>query len=226
MNASKNCFSRACRKNSKVVTTLKKSEPQKWTWSGARFTRQTASKKQLDTSNRLQLYKRARYYDTKTGEFISQDPLEYLDGMSMYRGYFVPNGWDPTGTSYGPGPDETLLEWLERLARSCLPKKKPKPKPLPKPIPTCEELCEAQVLLDLPDGGPKSSFCILICKGIKCKDKAICDGLWNFCGKMKKNNIARDCLTLWNLKCKEKFLTRKRKKNPFEKLLKNLPWKE
>ena len=99
MNASKNCFSRACRKNSKVVTTLKKSEPQKWTWSGARFTRQTASKKQLDTSNRLQLYKRARYYDPKTGEFASPDPLEYVDGMSLYAGYFTPNGVDPIGLS-------------------------------------------------------------------------------------------------------------------------------
>ena len=99
MNASKNCFSRACRKNSKVVTTLKKSEPQKWTWSGARFTRQTASKKQLDTSNRLQLYKRARFYDPTTGEFITKDPLEYVDGMSMYRGYFIDSGTDPSGLS-------------------------------------------------------------------------------------------------------------------------------
>ena len=43
------------------------------------------------------MYFRTRYYDTKTGEFISQDPLEYVDGMSMYRGYFVLNGIDPSG---------------------------------------------------------------------------------------------------------------------------------
>ena len=43
------------------------------------------------------MYFRARYYDPKTGEFISQDPLEYVDGMSLYRGYFVPGATDPSG---------------------------------------------------------------------------------------------------------------------------------
>jgi RHS repeat-associated protein len=43
------------------------------------------------------MYFRARYYDPNTGEFISRDPLEYVDGMSLYRGYFVPEGTDPKG---------------------------------------------------------------------------------------------------------------------------------
>ena len=43
------------------------------------------------------MYFRARYYDTNTGEFISRDPLEYVDGMSMYRGYFVLGRVDPLG---------------------------------------------------------------------------------------------------------------------------------
>ena len=43
------------------------------------------------------MYFRARYYDTATGEFISRDPLEYVDGMSLYRGYFAPNHLDPMG---------------------------------------------------------------------------------------------------------------------------------
>ncbi len=34
------------------------------------------------------MYFRARYYDVTTGEFTSRDPLEYVDGMSVYRGYF------------------------------------------------------------------------------------------------------------------------------------------
>ena len=43
------------------------------------------------------LYFRARYYDPQTGEFISRDPLGYVDGMSQYRAYFVPGGVDPWG---------------------------------------------------------------------------------------------------------------------------------
>ena len=43
------------------------------------------------------MYFRARYYDTNTGEFLSRDPLEYVDGMSLYRGYFVPDSIDPYG---------------------------------------------------------------------------------------------------------------------------------
>jgi hypothetical protein len=33
------------------------------------------------------------------GRFISRDPKKYIDGMSMYRGYFAPNGVDPTGNN-------------------------------------------------------------------------------------------------------------------------------
>ena len=43
------------------------------------------------------MYFRARYYDPGTGEFISRDPLEYVDGMSQYRGYFMPGTVDPDG---------------------------------------------------------------------------------------------------------------------------------
>ncbi len=43
------------------------------------------------------LFMRARYYDHLTGEFVSPDPLEYVDGMSLFRGYFVPDGLDPFG---------------------------------------------------------------------------------------------------------------------------------
>ena len=43
------------------------------------------------------MYFRARYYDPTTGEFINQDPLEYVDGYSLYRAYFILNGVDPTG---------------------------------------------------------------------------------------------------------------------------------
>ena len=46
------------------------------------------------------MYFRARYYDPQTGEFISRDPLGYVDGMSQYRAYFVPSGVDPSGLDF------------------------------------------------------------------------------------------------------------------------------
>jgi len=42
-------------------------------------------------------YFRARYFDDTLGRFIARDPMGYVDGMSMYRGYFVPGGMDPWG---------------------------------------------------------------------------------------------------------------------------------
>ncbi|MBL8892006.1 MAG: RHS repeat-associated core domain-containing protein [Planctomycetaceae bacterium] len=46
----------------------------------------------------LNLYHfRARWYDPTTGGFISRDPLGYVDGMSLYRGYFGVYGVDPFG---------------------------------------------------------------------------------------------------------------------------------
>jgi len=49
-------------------------------------------------------YFRARYFDSELGRFIGRDPLDagkpaggYHDGMSLYRGWFVPNELDPIG---------------------------------------------------------------------------------------------------------------------------------
>ena len=50
------------------------------------------------------MYFRARYYDPHTAEFISTDPLEYVDGMSLFRGYFVGVGVDPSGLQDIPLP--------------------------------------------------------------------------------------------------------------------------
>ncbi len=52
------------------------------------------------------IYFRARYYDPTTGKFTSRDPLEYVDGMSMMRGYLGindvdPNGYEIAGIRYG-----------------------------------------------------------------------------------------------------------------------------
>ncbi len=42
-------------------------------------------------------YFRARYFDSSNGRFVGRDPLNYVDGMSLYRGYFSPLGVDPFG---------------------------------------------------------------------------------------------------------------------------------
>lgn len=48
----------------------------------------------------------ARYYDASTGEFLSPDPLEFVDGMSKFRAYFVAQNIDPFGNQVGGGNSE------------------------------------------------------------------------------------------------------------------------
>ncbi len=43
------------------------------------------------------MYFRARYYNPLTGEFLSRDPMEFVDGMSLYRGYMGLVDTDPFG---------------------------------------------------------------------------------------------------------------------------------
>ena len=43
------------------------------------------------------LYFRARYYDSELGRFIGRDPLGFIDGMSLYQAFFVPDMVDPSG---------------------------------------------------------------------------------------------------------------------------------
>jgi hypothetical protein len=96
-----------------VVTTFKQLDsPQPPAWH-ARFVRRNTTSTQLRAPNRSLLHKRARYYDVVSGEFISRDPLDYVDGMSQYRGYFVPKSVDPEGSI-------TVIPLLKRLGNlSC-----------------------------------------------------------------------------------------------------------
>ena len=51
----------------------------------------------LDTETGL-WYFRARYFSNELGRFISRDPLGYVDGMSLYNGYFTERfALDPMG---------------------------------------------------------------------------------------------------------------------------------
>jgi RHS repeat-associated protein len=56
--------------------------------------RHTGRRTDLETG--LQ-YFRARYYSPELGRFVSRDPLGFVDGMSLYRAYFVPGEVDPWG---------------------------------------------------------------------------------------------------------------------------------
>ena len=57
----------------------------------------------LDSESGL-WYFRNRYFDSSLGRFTQRDPAGYVDGLSLYRGYFVPGGVDPSGLN---PPDET-----------------------------------------------------------------------------------------------------------------------
>jgi RHS repeat-associated protein len=61
--------------------------------------RYTYTGREWDAELRLYHF-RARWYDSSTGGFISRDPLGYVDGMSLYRGYFGVRGVDPSGEVY------------------------------------------------------------------------------------------------------------------------------
>jgi RHS repeat-associated protein len=67
----------------------------------------------------LKLYHfRARWYDPATGGFVSRDPLGYVDGMSLYRGYFGVNGVDWTGEKLiipWPRHETVILGMLNKL---------------------------------------------------------------------------------------------------------------
>jgi RHS repeat-associated protein len=58
--------------------------------------RYTYTGREWDADLRLYHF-RARWYDPVTGGFVSRDPLGYVDGMSLYRGYFGVRGADPDG---------------------------------------------------------------------------------------------------------------------------------
>jgi RHS repeat-associated protein len=42
---------------------------------------------------------RERWYESALGQFLTRDPIGYIDGMSLYAAYFVPLAVDPTGNA-------------------------------------------------------------------------------------------------------------------------------
>ena len=63
-------------------------------------------------------YFRARWYDGKLGRFVSRDPLEYVDGMSMMKGYMGLGWTDPKGLSTQQEPHGPLDEGEEAVGHT------------------------------------------------------------------------------------------------------------
>jgi RHS repeat-associated protein len=70
--------------------------------------RYTYTGREWDAELRLYHF-RARWYDPATGGFVTRDPLGYVDGMSLYRGYFGVRGLDPDGSMSFVPKDEGVL---------------------------------------------------------------------------------------------------------------------
>jgi RHS repeat-associated protein len=75
--------------------------------------RYTYTGREWDADLRLYHF-RTRWYDPATGGFISRDPLGYVDGMSLYRGYFGVKGVDPSGAVHCKCTRSSGY-WSERL---------------------------------------------------------------------------------------------------------------
>lgn len=74
--------------------------------------RYTGRREDLETGL---MYFRARYFHASLGLFISRDPLGFVDGMSLYRAYFVPGLVDPEGAD-ATGSDGVSLNFLRGKA--------------------------------------------------------------------------------------------------------------
>ena len=73
----------------------------------------TYTSRRLDPTLNLH-YFRARWFDSELSRFTNRDPLEYNDGMSLYRGYFMPIGMDPSGLFSSFVPAEKCRKRMKR----------------------------------------------------------------------------------------------------------------
>jgi RHS repeat-associated protein len=77
--------------------------PMSASWSGTGYRNKAFTGREWDPETGLYYY-RARYYDPEVGRFISEDPVQVLDGNSLYA--YVPNlpsrGRDPLGLFLPP----------------------------------------------------------------------------------------------------------------------------
>ena len=85
------------RERQNMVTGVKISTTRKSPHHSALATRKSPTQTHPFRKNSTPRWNRARYYHAELGRFISRDPIGYVDGMNLYRAYFVPTYVDPTG---------------------------------------------------------------------------------------------------------------------------------
>ena len=106
-----------------MVALVKNSDRLNQPATDARFVRRTPSQTRFENQKPSLRYKRARIYSAQLGRFISRDPIGFVDGMSLYRGYFVPNHIDPFGRMMriqdNPAVDRrgTIPDWIIENAK-------------------------------------------------------------------------------------------------------------
>ena len=112
----------------------------------------TYTGRQLDTETGLH-YFRARFFAAQLGRFCGRDPVEYVDGYSMYLAAFVPNDLDPFGQQRSrPGDwgNPFVLPPLPRLEVPDLAKEIEKLRELiaKKTVEVCKAECKAWIEWD------------------------------------------------------------------------------
>ena len=82
--------------------------------------RYTYTGREWDSELRLYHF-RARWYDPATGGFVTRDPLGYVDGMSLYRGYFGVRGVDTEGLASQESGNKTpaMSDTFTKLRKAC-----------------------------------------------------------------------------------------------------------
>jgi len=88
-----------------VIKQIENSKVTRWTWSGSRFRRRQPGETVAQGRKYTLVLICARFFDPQAGEFVSTDPLQYVDGFSLYRGYMAPSNIYPFGLKCdGDGP--------------------------------------------------------------------------------------------------------------------------
>ncbi len=67
------------------------------------------------------MFYRNRMYSTSRGRFLQRDPIGYVDGLNLYRAYFVMSGVDALGLTENPFVPQSPEDFIEEIeAEACI----------------------------------------------------------------------------------------------------------